>query len=79
LGRPKQSSSSKSAQRSSAAATRHLNDDVMVQKSLYDEKQHELLAKDETIQVCRISTDLHIHLTLSQMILVFDYRKVPLG
>jgi len=49
--RAKQSCGSKSTQNCSDAPGRFVVDDMMVPKTLFDEKLQELLAKDETIQV----------------------------
>jgi len=51
LCRGKQSAGSKSAQNVAVASGRFVGDEVMVPKTLFDEKLQEMLAKDETIQV----------------------------
>jgi len=51
LCRGKQSAGSKSAQNVAIASGRCVSDEVMVPKTLFDEKLQEMLAKDETIQV----------------------------
>ena len=51
--RAKQPAAVKSSSNTAVAShRRYVDEDVMVPKTLLDEKLQELLAKDETIQVC---------------------------
>ena len=51
LCRNKQSAASQSSMHTAATAGRYAGHDMMVPKTLLEEKVQELLAKDETIQV----------------------------